>query len=127
MAGEDVHATLSTLATQLSYVQHNQEVQAKALVKISDSLQHMPVVQMQLGQVLEAMADGRNRMDELDRRLQHVERVMPGLVEVRKWIITGLLAGVALMCTAMLQAVVWGPAQQQELVKQVLQAQQPKP
>ena len=42
----------------------------------------------------------RSIPNELDKRLGVIETVMPGLKETRGWVVTGVLAGVAMIGTA---------------------------
>lgn len=66
------------------------------------------------------LADGSVALGKHEERLQSIERDLPGLKELRRWVITGVLAGVGMMGTALMKLVIIdvprlsAPVQQQQ-------------
>jgi ElaB/YqjD/DUF883 family membrane-anchored ribosome-binding protein len=56
-------------------------------------------------QIVERLSDGTEKMKQLDDRVRDVELAMPQLVETRKWVIGGVLAGVGMIGAALLKLV----------------------
>lgn len=52
------------------------------------------------------LADGTVTIGKHEERLQSIERDLPGLKELRRWVITGVLAGVGMMGTALVKLVI---------------------
>jgi histidinol phosphatase-like enzyme len=125
--GEESNAiTLARLDERLGHLQSDQESTFQTLRQMGQHLQALPVIQSQQTQILTAMQDGHGRMDAMDERLNQIERVMPGLLEVRKWVIAGVLFCMTILGGAVLQLAIFGPAQdralQEKLFQQLLQS-----
>jgi chromosome segregation ATPase len=46
------------------------------------------------------LEDGKVKMEALEKRLSEIERRVPGLTEMRNWVLAGILGGVGLMGVA---------------------------
>ena len=61
-----------------------------AIVKISESLVQLVVVQEQNKSIMQCIEHQSSTIDSLDRRLDAIEVHMPALLELRTWVLTGL-------------------------------------
>ena len=50
----------------------------------------------------------------MQERSERMEREMPGLIEMRKWIVTGVVAGLAMILGALFKLAIVDPGLQQE-------------
>lgn len=75
------------------------------LGRVADSLQALVKLEAQYG---ETRADVERLVSSIAKqndRLQAIEVHMPGLIETRRWVVLGLLAGVGMMGAALLKMV----------------------
>jgi dihydrodipicolinate reductase len=123
MAEEEV--TLARLDERMDHLQAAQKQQADAMIVFTQSLRTLSVIEYQQTQILQALSASAGRMDDIDKRVRTIEEKLPGLVEVRRWVIAGMLAAVGMMGMALMQLAVWGPAQervsQEKALQQLLQ------
>jgi hypothetical protein len=64
------------------------------------------IEQRQIG-IVDEMARGAIIHKEFDTRLGLIEVVMPGLIEVRRWVMAGMVAGVGMMFVAVASLVLY--------------------
>jgi hypothetical protein len=79
---------------------------ANSVERMQEALHAVIELRAQQATVLAQMSDGAKRMQEHDERLKHIERELPGLREIRRWVIGGVLAGVTMMGTALMKLVI---------------------
>jgi hypothetical protein len=58
-----------------------------------------------LERAFSAVAEVQGDSKEMDRRLRNIELALPGLVELRAWVIRGILAGVGMIGFAVFKLV----------------------
>lgn len=77
----------------------------------------------------EALGRAFGEIKLLQERVSNAEREMPGLIEMRKWVVTGIVAGIGMVMAALFKLAIIDPAKQQEQITQaVIQAmKQSKP
>jgi len=77
----------------------------------------------------EALGRAFGEIKLLQERVEITEREMPGLIEMRKWVVTGIVAGIGMVMAALFKLAIIDPAKQQEQITQaVIQAmKQSKP
>lgn len=83
---------------------------------IGESLQILVRIEERQAQTNQRLAEGAQRMNELDgriktvemaqppdleKRLLAIETAMPGLKEIRKWVVMGILGGLGMMGAAL--------------------------
>lgn len=106
----------------LDHIRESQSAQAESLRRLGASLESLVKLEQAQGQILEKLRDGSERMNKLDMRItdnQHdlsnrvasLERDMPSLIELRKWVIGGMLAGIGMMGVALFKMVLVDPMQ----------------
>jgi chromosome segregation ATPase len=91
----DAHVTLLEQRMNATF----QRVDAK-LDSITELLQGLVRLEERQIQANEKLKDVSADVADLDKRLRGVETAMPGLKELRGWVISGVLAGVGMMATA---------------------------
>ena len=73
-----------------------------AIVKISESLMALVVIQEQNKSIMQCMERHSQTIDKLDARIDAIELQMPQLVESRQW----LMIGLGLIVTAVIVALI---------------------
>ena len=91
--------------------------------QISETLRTLVRIEERQGAIVDRLTAGSQTMqeqgkriqalevampDELDKRLVAIETKMPGLVESRKWVVMGVLGGLAMMGAAVVHTVLKG-------------------
>lgn len=94
------------ISTQLGHLVSETKRNADAVAAIGESLHVLTRLEESQGNVVEKLKEGSIRMSDHERRLQIVEQELPGLRELRKWVIAGVLAGVAMVGTALVKLVI---------------------
>lgn len=84
--------------------------QGDTLKAISDSLRILTRLEESHTHVLEQLKNGSMTMTDHERRLQDVEKTLPALIETRKWVIGGIIAGVSMIGIALMKLVIVDPA-----------------
>lgn len=79
--------------------------QSKTLESISQSLQLLAKVEQSQIHINERLKDGGTKIGDHEKRLAELEAKMPGLVEVRRWVVGGILAGIGMMAIAVVKLV----------------------
>lgn len=92
-----------------SLVQLNREAQrnSSAIERIDESLHTLTRLEQQAQFIVEQMKAGVLQAKDHDDRLRAIERDMPGLKELRKIVIWGVLASLGMIGTALLKLVVF--------------------
>lgn len=62
----------------------------------------------------EALGRAFTEIRLVQERSERMEREMPGLIEMRKWIVTGVVAGLAMILGALFKLAIVDPSLQQE-------------
>lgn len=124
MQQDDVHGRLSAMdmhmaalgasVAKLSETQQDMLVMLQALVRIEE---RQAQVQERLQGGAQKMIDHDVRLRDLERslprkldeRLDEMEKAMPGLLEMRKWVVIGVLAGVGMIGAALVTMVLRVP------------------
>lgn len=77
--------------------------------RLTDAMTSVVRLEVQHQQVSMAMSTLREKQDATEKRVDALERLMPGLVETRKWIVGWLVAGVGVVGLALLAVVMKVP------------------
>lgn len=77
--------------------------------KLTDAMTSVVRLEVQHQQVSMSQATLREKQDAIDKRLESVERLMPGLVETRTWVIRWVLGVVAAVLLAVAALVTKAP------------------
>jgi hypothetical protein len=91
------------LDNNLQHIQRELARQGTTLEAINISLQTLARVEERQAQISDRLKDGSIKITELDQRLGRVETTIPGLKEVRAWVIMGVLGGLGMMAVAVFQ------------------------
>lgn len=120
------------IGVSLSHLVEETKRNADAVASISESLHVLTSIETSQREVMERLKEGSIRMTDHEKRLQLIEQNMPALLEMRKWVMAGILAGVGMIGTALLKLVILDvpripAAQQMQYVPAPQQQQQPMP
>lgn len=77
-----------------------------ALEDVSRKLEPLPALVTSMEWIRQDLARGTATMVDHDARLKRIEQDMPGLKELRRWVIAGVLAGVGMLGAALLKLVI---------------------
>ena len=101
-----------TTTFRLSAVERQLENQTEALNKIGEAINRFSLLEERhletrgaLERAFTAIAKTDHAVDQMDLRVNAIELSMPQLKETRKWVVTGILAGIAMMGAALLKLV----------------------
>ena len=89
---------LDTMQTEMNRI-------GEAAVEISQSLQVLSRLEQGHQGILDRLKDGAERFKSHESRLQTIEVHMPALIELRKWVIGGILAGLGMVGVAIFKLV----------------------
>lgn len=93
---------LQNLENGYTMLSHDYTRLNDAIVKISESLVQLVVIQEQNKSIMQRIERQSSTIDSLDRRLDAIEVHIPALLELRTWVLTGL----GLIVSAVLMALV---------------------
>lgn len=99
-------AEAKLLEVRLGFIQDNTADLRATLHSIVDKLQVLPAMQQAQQNIQVELQKGTALMADHEKRIQQVERDMPGLKELRRWVIGGVLAGLGMVGTALFKLVV---------------------
>ncbi len=94
------------LGLTLSHIAQETKRNADAVVAINETLHILTRLEQAQGHVLDKLKEGSMRMTDHEKRLKDIESNMPGLLETRKWVIMGVLAGLGMMGMALVKLVI---------------------
>lgn len=100
------------LHSKLENVQEELKRMGAAMSQISESLQILARLEQGHSGILERLRDGAARFKEQDARISAIEQTMPGLKELRVWVIGGVLGGASMLGVALLKLVLVDPQSQ---------------
>lgn len=119
------------IGASLSHLASETKRNADAVEQINQSLRVLTRLEQAHGTVLDKLKEGSMRMTDHEGRLLTIEKYMPGLLETRKWVVGGVLAGIAMIGGALFKLVILDvPRIPQYVVQQPMQApigMQPSP
>lgn len=127
-AADDAMSVLASaeariLGVMLSQLASETKRNADAVIAINETLHVLTRLEQGQGHVLDSLKEGRitmgkqaDRIAEIEKHmpdlLKHSERLakiephMPGLIETRKWVVGGVIAGVSMICLALVKLVI---------------------
>jgi chromosome segregation ATPase len=82
--------------------------QGDTLVGINESLRILARVEEAQANIKERLQEGSRKLSEHSDRLSQIENQLPGLEELRKWVVGGVLAGAGMIGLAILSLVLKG-------------------
>ncbi len=83
-------ARLQSLENGHNMLVHDYTRLNDAIVKISESLVQLVVIQEQNKSIMQCIERQSSIIDSFDKRLDAIEVHMPALLELRTWVLTGL-------------------------------------
>lgn len=98
----ELKSDVGEMRASLSAMQRAME----ALVRIDEQ---QITIRSSLGRAFDEVKEERNRRELLDARVQKLEVDSPSYKELRRWVIGGVLAGMAMMGAALFKSVVIDP------------------
>lgn len=102
MTSVEARVIQASLVTLTEATQRN----ADAVVGISESLSILTRLESQQGNLMDRLRDDSEKLKDHETRIRAQELEMPGLREMRKWVIGGIIAVVAMVCGALVKLVV---------------------
>lgn len=97
------------ISQELRQIRNDQAGQADTLRSISQSLQALTRVEINQQSLLAELQSTRAGLEKHGTRLDEIDRVMPGLIEMRRWVIAGVLGCMGLVGVAMVKLVISAP------------------
>lgn len=110
--------SIEVFAAKLDSVQSDVSTIKARLDTVSEALTRLEERHDQTTQAIQTLT---RAVADQDRRLGSLERDQPGLLEVRRWIISGVVAGVAMIGLALAKLVILDPITQQRMLSEVIQ------
>lgn len=92
--------------TRLDGLVENMRRLADAAERMQETVPLLTALKVQQEQMLGELKKGGEIMSKHEDRLQAIERDLPGLRELRKWVVAGVLAGVGMLGTALVKLVI---------------------
>lgn len=80
--------------------------QGRTLSEMSSSLQVLVRLEQSHSHILDQLKSGSITMTGHEKRIQDLETKMPPLLEMRRWVVGGILAGIGMMGIALVKLVV---------------------
>lgn len=90
---------------RLAILEHQSERTQKALDSISESLERLVKLEERHTETRQALSRVFDRVDNLETRLESIERELPPLLEMRAWFLCGVGLIVSGVLTALLALV----------------------
>lgn len=117
MASNDLTASdAAVINVRLEAMQRELAALSGTTKSVADSLVILVRLEESHKTVLDRLRNGSETMQNHETRLQDIERDMPGLKELRRWVIGGILAGVGMMGVALAKLVLIDPLNLQRLM-----------
>lgn len=96
-------AEAQILEANITHVARTVDSLARLLENVPETLAEIRATQSGIQITLQ---DGKTTMSDHEQRIKEIELAMPGLKEMRKWVVTGIIAGVGMLGVALLKLVV---------------------
>jgi hypothetical protein len=109
MPDETPDPSNAVLAVSLSHLRQQMSTLGGAVADIGTSLKILTRLEESHSHVLEQLKTGSITMTQHEKRLQMLETKIGPLEELRKWVIAGLLGGLAMMGVALVKMVLVDP------------------
>lgn len=113
--------SIEVFAAKLDSVQSDVSAIKVRLDTVSEALVTLTRLEERHDQTTQEIQTLTRAVADQDRRLGSLERDHPGLLEVRRWIISGVVAGVAMIGLALAKLVILDPITQQRMLSEVIQ------
>ena len=114
-------AEAQILAADIKHIRQDMARQTNSIESISRSLQVLTRLEEGHSQIMEKITVVGAETRAHETRLQAIERDMPGLREVRRWVIGGVLAGIGMMGMSLVKLTLIDPVAIQKVLVQVPQ------
>lgn len=95
----------SETSERLAILEHQSARTQKALDSISESLERLVKLEERHTETRQALSRAFDRVDNLETRLEYIERELPPLIEMRTWFLCGVGLIVSGVLTALLALV----------------------
>ena len=92
---------MSALRDDLREVKETMRSMASSLEKMVRIEEQQKDMRSSINRAFDEIKIDRSRANEIEARVAAIERTMPGLRELRGWVIGGVLSGLAMMATAL--------------------------
>lgn len=111
-----IHARLDGIVSSMERL-------AGASERMQETLHVLTEIRTQQTHILTQLNDGSTKMGDHERRIQSIERDLPGLRELRKWVVAGVIAGIGMMGAALVKLVLYDPTRPPPYIVQPPQTQ----
>lgn len=109
----EMSARLEAIQGYIGEIKERLEVMGNALTNLTR-------LESQHSQHSEALSRAFGEIRLLQDRVTKVEREMPGLIEMRKWVVLGVVSGIGMVMVALFKLAIVDPAEQQEQITQAV-------
>lgn len=99
-------AEARVIGVTLDHIQTDLARLGTTLQDITSSLKQIPEIHQAQQYIRMELASGAKVTQDHETRIQVIERDLPGLRELRKWVIAGVMAGVGMLGAALVKLVV---------------------
>ncbi len=95
------------IESSLSQMRAEMTRQGDTLVGINESLRTLTRVEEAQIHIKERLSEGSKKLTDHEARLLVIEQQMPGLKELRRWVIGGILSGIGMIGIALVKLVIF--------------------
>ena len=114
------------LQAYLSGVQNDVSEIKGTLAKLTEAITGIERLETRQLTFIADMEADRNKQANLEVRVAKIETILPGLIELRRWVVAGMIAGIGMMLVSVASLVLY-PRQYVVLEAKATTAQQASP
>jgi hypothetical protein len=85
------------LEASLNHMRAEMTRHGNTLSSINDSLRILTKVEQSQADIRDRLHQGSEKMEKHENRLAMIEQKLPGLIELRRWVIGGILSGLSML------------------------------
>jgi hypothetical protein len=106
------------METRLAALENNQAEFRLVVKEIRDILEKLVRLEERHAESREALGRAFGQIEKLETDVDAIKIVIPSLVELRKWVVAGILGAVGLIGVALISLVIMKPGEPQQIIYQ---------
>jgi hypothetical protein len=106
------------METRLAALENNQAEFRLVVKEIRDILEKLVRLEERHAESREALGRAFGQIEKLETEVDAIKIVIPSLVELRKWVVAGILGAVGLIGVALISLVIMKPGEPQQIIYQ---------
>lgn len=103
-------AEVSVIVARVDHVHEEVKKLSASYEKVSEALLILARLESAHNTIIDRLRDAGDKFKDHETRLKDIEANMPGLKELRKWVMLGILSGVGMMFAALFKLVILDPS-----------------